>query len=176
MAADDVGTVVMTHLHSDHASGISQFPDATFVLSDAEWTAAAAGGGRQGYLHHQFDHAFDYRLVDFGGPAADSFATFGRALDLFGDGSVRLVSTPGHTPGHLSVVLRLTGRELLLTADAAYTMRTIAETALPYRMDDEHFFRRSLREIQLYLERTPTAIVIPGHDMARWEELETIYT
>jgi len=45
---DDVRTVVMTHLHADHASGISQFPDATFVLSEAEWRAAASGGPRQG--------------------------------------------------------------------------------------------------------------------------------
>jgi len=166
----------MTHLHSDHASGISQFPGATFVLSDAEWRAAAAGGARQGYRHHQFDHAFDYRLIDFDGPGADSVATFGRGVDLFGDGSIRLVSTPGHSAGHLSVVLRLTGRELLLTGDAAYTMRTIADTALPHIMVDEHFSSRSLREIQLYIERTPTAVVIPGHDMARWEELETVYT
>ncbi len=43
-------------------------------------------------------------------------------------------------------------------------------------MVDEHFSSRSLREIQLYIERTPTAVVIPGHDMARWEELEEVYT
>jgi glyoxylase-like metal-dependent hydrolase (beta-lactamase superfamily II) len=176
LEADNVSTVVMTHLHGDHASGISQFPAATFVLSEPEWRAAAAGGGAQGYQHHHFDHAFDYRLLDFEGEAADSFATFGRAIDLFGDGSIRLVSTPGHSTGHQSVVLRLTGRELLLTGDAAYTMRTIAETAVPHRMADEHFFRRSLREIQLYAERTPTAVIIPGHDMARWEELEPLYT
>jgi glyoxylase-like metal-dependent hydrolase (beta-lactamase superfamily II) len=174
--AGEIGTVVLTHLHGDHASGIAQFPGATFVVSDAEWKAAASGGARQGYLHGQFDHAFDYRLVDFDGPEADSFATFGRALDLFGDGSVRLLSTPGHTAGHMSVVLRLTGRELLLTADAAYTMRTIDETALPHRMEDEHFFRRSLREIQLYRERTPTALVIPGHDLALWETLDPVLT
>ena len=173
---DAVRTVVMTHLHSDHASGISQFPDATFVVSAAEWQAAASGGQLQGYQRHQFDHAFDYRLIDFDSAEADSFATFGRGLDLFGDGSVRLVSTPGHTKGHLSVILRLVGRELLLTGDAAYTMRTIADTALPYRMEDEHFFTRSLREIQLYAERTPTAVIIPGHDMQRWEELEAVYT
>ncbi len=176
LAAGDVRTVVMTHLHGDHASGISQFPAATFVLTEAEWQAAASGGGRQGYLHHQFDHAFDYRLLDYEGPRADSFATFGRSLDLFGDGSVRLVSTPGHSAGHQSVVVRLMGRELLLTGDAAYTMRTITDTALPHRMADEHFFRRSLREIQLYAERTPTAVIVPGHDMDRWENLKAVYT
>jgi N-acyl homoserine lactone hydrolase len=171
----DVGTVVLTHLHSDHASGISQFPDATFVLSTSEWEAAAEGGVTDGYVKRQFDHAFDYRLLDFESDAADSFASFGRSLDLFGDGSVRIVFTPGHTPGHCSVVLRLSGRELLLTSDAAYTERTITETALPYRMADEHRFRRSLREIQLYIEQRPDALVVPGHDMAAFRRLDSIY-
>ena len=167
--------VVMTHLHSDHASGISQFPDATFVVSDREWDAAGEGGQLGGYFPRQFDHAFDWRLLDFEGEDADSFATFGRAFDLFGDGSVRLVFTPGHTAGHLSVVLRLKDREALIAGDAIYTMRTLRESALPSRMEDEHLFRRSLREIQLYAKETPDAVIVPGHDMERWSELEPAY-
>ncbi len=120
----DVDVVVMTHLHSDHASGIAEYPESTFVVSAAEWEAAGSGGRMQGYWGRQFDHAFEWRTVDFESPDADSYATFGRSLDLFGDGSVRLVSTPGHTAGHLSVVLRLREREALLTGDAAYTRRT----------------------------------------------------
>jgi N-acyl homoserine lactone hydrolase len=170
-----VGTVVLTHLHSDHASGIAQFPDATFVVSSAEWEAAANGGASDGYIKRQFDHAFDYRLLDFESDAADSFASFGRSLDLFGDGSVRLVFTPGHSAGHCSVILRLAERDVLLTADAASTRRTIDETALPYKMDDEHRFRRSLREIQLYIEQNPDTLVIPGHDIDAWRRLDAVY-
>lgn len=170
-----VGTVVLTHLHADHASGIAQFPDATFVVSSAEWEAAAGGGATDGYIKRHFDHAFDYRLLDFDSEAADSFASFGRSLDLFGDGSMRIAFTPGHTAGHCSVILRLAERDVLLTADAAYSQRTIAETALPFKMDDEHRFRRSLREIQLYIEQNPDALVIPGHDMAAWRRLDALY-
>jgi len=172
---DDVKTVVLTHLHSDHASGIGQFPDATFVVSSVEWEAAAEGGVTDGYMQRQFDHAFDYRLLDFESDAADSFASFGRSLDLFGDGSVRIVFTPGHTEGHCSVVLRLRERDVLLTGDAAYTQKTIADSALPARMADEHRFRRSLREIQLYIEQNPDALVIPGHDMPAWRRLDSVY-
>lgn len=174
-APEDVRTVVLTHLHSDHASGIAQFPDATFVVSAAEWEAAAEGGMTDGYLRRQFDHAFDYRLLDFESDEADSFASFGRSFDLFGDGSVRIVFTPGHTPGHCSVVLRLRERDVLLTIDAAYTHRTIAETALPQRMADEHRFRRSLREIQLYIEQNPGALVVPGHDLEAFRRLDRVY-
>jgi N-acyl homoserine lactone hydrolase len=172
----DVRVVLLTHLHSDHASGIAQFPDARFLVSSTEWEAASHGGGTtDGYFKRQFDHAFDYRLLDFESDAADSYSTFGRSYDVFGDGSVRMVFTPGHTAGHCSVVLRLKDREALIASDAAYTLRTISDTAVPYRMEDEHRFRRSLREIQRYIEQTPGALVIPGHDMAAWRRLDSVY-
>jgi len=173
---ESVGTIVMTHLHSDHASGISHFPGATFLINAAEWEVARKGRQLDGYIKRQYDHAFDYRLIDFEGPDTSSFATFARALDVFGDGSVRLVSTPGHTEGHLSVVLRLAGREALIAGDAIYTMRTLRDSHLPYKMVDEHRFVRSLREIELYSEQTPDALVIPGHDMTAWRELDSVYT
>jgi glyoxylase-like metal-dependent hydrolase (beta-lactamase superfamily II) len=86
-----------------------------------------------------------------------------------------LVFTPGHTHAHLAVVLRLAGGDALIAADAAYTTRTLPETHLPYKMDDEHHFRRSLREIQLYIEQTPDAVIFPGHDMAHWRTLAPVY-
>jgi N-acyl homoserine lactone hydrolase len=171
-----LGLVIMTHLHVDHASAIADFPEATFLLSRREWEAATEPRGAvRGYVRRQFDHAFDYRLLDFDSAESDSFATFGRSFDVFGDGSVRLVYTPGHTHGHLSVVLRLRGREALVAGDAIYALRTLRESALPYRMADEHLFRRSLREIQLYADQTRDALVIPGHDMAAWDKLDSAY-
>jgi N-acyl homoserine lactone hydrolase len=172
----EVPVVVLTHLHVDHASAISEFPGATFVLDRREWEAA--NGPRpwlRGYHRRQFDHAFDYRLLDFEAPEADSYATFGRSFDLFGDGSVRALATPGHTLGHMSVVVRLRDGEALLCGDAAFTMRTIERSALPYRSEDGHLFRRSLREIQLYRENRPDALVIPGHDAEAWSRLDPVY-
>ena len=159
-----IETVVMTHLHSDHASGIAEFPDARFVVSAQEWEAASKGREIDGYMRRQFDHAFDYRLVDLAGATAGSFATFGRSLDLFGDGSVRLVFTPGHTHGHCAVVLRLDGREALICGDAAYTMRTIEESHLPFKMADEHRFR-ALAERDPAVHRADTGR--GGHPGAR---------
>jgi glyoxylase-like metal-dependent hydrolase (beta-lactamase superfamily II) len=172
-----VRTVVMTHLHLDHASGVSQFPNATFVVSEAEWAAASDGGVRAGYRTRQFDHAFDWRTVDYDGRDVESFAGFGRSVDLFGDGSVRLLSTPGHSIGHQSVVLRLAGgREILLCGDAALRRRAIDDGELPLLCADEHLYRRSLAEIGRYVAQTPDAVVICGHDAEGWAGLREVYS
>ena len=172
----DVRVVVMTHLHVDHASGVAQFPDATFIVTEREWRSATEEKGlTAGYVRRQFDHAFDWRTVDFDGDEVSSFAGFGRTLDLFGDGSVRLAYTPGHTLGHMSVVLRIEGGEFLVAADAAYTMRTLRESVMPYGAHDEHEFRRSLKEVQRYIEQTPSAVVSVGHDLEAFRALKPVY-
>jgi glyoxylase-like metal-dependent hydrolase (beta-lactamase superfamily II) len=173
-SAGDVKVVVMTHLHVDHASAMSEFPDATFVFSSAEWEAAVDGGQLDGYVRRQFDHAFDYRLLDFDGRDADSYSTFGRSFDLLGDGSVRLVFTPGHSLGHLSVVLRTGSREVLLAGDAMFLEETLRERHPPPRLADEHLFRRSLREIELYAREAPDALIVPGHDLDFWQRLPSV--
>jgi glyoxylase-like metal-dependent hydrolase (beta-lactamase superfamily II) len=167
--------VLMTHLHTDHASAISEYPQATFLVSAAEWAAASEQGEFHGYRRRQFDHGFDYRLLDFEGAGAGSFSGFARSFDLFGDGSVRAVYTPGHTRGHMSIVLRTARGEVLVAGDAIYLRRTLADAHLPYRTEDEHVFRRSLREIRQYATETPDALIIPGHDFEAWRELDASY-
>ena len=168
--------VVMTHLHLDHASAMSEFPGATFVFAKQEWEAAIEPRGElRGYRRQQFDHAFDYRTLDFDGPDADSYSTFGRSFDLLGDGSIRVVFTPGHTRGHMSVVLRLGEGELLVAGDAAFTRETLRSGHLPYQLADTHRFKRSLKEIQLYMQHTPDAPVIVGHDLEAFRALREVY-
>jgi len=170
-----IKVVVMTHLHIDHASAVSEFPESTFVVSASEWAAASDHGQLHGYVKRQFDHGFDWRVLDFEGAGAESFSGFARSFDLFGDGSVRAVYTPGHTLGHMSVVLRTERGEVLVAGDAIYLRRTLDDTHLPYRAADEHLFRRSLREIRQYSTETPEALIVPGHDWDAWQELEKVY-
>lgn len=172
-----IRTIVMTHLQVDHASAVSEFPASTFVLSAAEWKAATTGSRPllRGYRPEHYDYAFDYRLVDFDGPRIESYATFGRAFDLFGDGSIRLVYTPGHTLGHLSVVLRLRERDFVIAGDAVYTLRQLEGGPAQPRPHDPHLWRRSLQELQLFHREYPQAVIVAGHDPEQWATLERRY-
>ena len=175
LAPGDIHVVLMTHLHNDHASGISNFSDATFVLSETEWEHAQRPKTIEGYRAAHYDHAFDYTTVDFDAPFIDSYGPFGRTFDLFGDGSVRLVYTPGHSPGHTSVILRLPRRDFVVAGDVAYTWRQLTGGPEPYYVSDRHNWRRSLKEMQAYRKQYPYAIVTPGHDQAFFTQLEEKY-
>lgn len=172
----DVELVFLTHMHFDHTSGMGQFPGATFLLTEFEWDAANGPFSLlHGYVRRHFVRPVEYRSLDFESDHATSYATFGRTLDLFGDGSVRAVFTPGHTHGHMSLVLRTGGPEILVTADALYTRHALETGHLPAHMEDPHLFRRSLREIQIYHRQLPDSVVIPGHDFEAWDELPAVF-
>jgi glyoxylase-like metal-dependent hydrolase (beta-lactamase superfamily II) len=157
--------VVMTHLHYDHLGGSAQFPGAEFLTAGAELDDEPSAG--KGTFAHHREAVTRWRRIDGEGAPHAGFA---RTWDLFGDGAVRLVSTPGHTPGHLSVLLRLAGgRPCLLTVDAAYARRTIDERLVPLLCPDVRAYLRSLDELLAYVAAEPEAIVVCGHDPDRWE-------
>jgi N-acyl homoserine lactone hydrolase len=174
--AGDIKLVVMTHMHMDHASAISDFTAATYVLGEGEWASFSARRPTfRGYVHSQGKHAVDYREVVYDTRLASSYSTFGRSFDLFGDGSLRLVYTPGHSAGHQSLIARLRDRELLIAGDAIYFLDTLEHERRGLFLDDEHNWRRSLREIQLYRRDKPGAVIIPSHDEAVWREIPETY-
>jgi len=169
--------IVMTHMHFDHAGGVAQFPKATFAVSEQEWRVANDKGIMQGYHRNYYHPEFAWRSIDYDGEEVVSDESFAKSADLFGDGSVRLVFTPGHSMGHQSLILRLAGgQECLLCGDAACEIATIRDTVIPTIMADEQLFRRSLLELRQYLEPRPTAVVIPGHDPEAWADLAEVYS
>ncbi len=175
---NEVPVVVMTHLHSDHASAVSEFPNSTFVVSESEWEAAATGPRPtlNGYRRSQLDYAFDYRTIDFDRANIDSYASFGRTFDLFGDGSIHLAFTPGHTAGHMSVICRLKKEDFVIGGDAMYVLAQLSgEAPLPPRPGDAHNFRRSLQELRLFHGQFPNAVITPGHDPEFYAGLNQSY-
>ncbi len=172
----EVKVVIMTHMHMDHASAISDFTEATYVLGQGEWGAFSASRSTfKGYVKKHAALAVEFREVGYDRPTIGSYSTFGNSFDLFGDGSVRLVYTPGHTEGHQSVIVRLKGREALLAGDAIYFLDTLDHERRGFFLADEHTWRRSLREVQLYRRENPDALVIPSHDDQLWARLEPRY-
>ena len=174
----EIPVVVMTHLHMDHTSAISEFPNSTFVVSEAEWRFASGSGGsaQNGYRRSHFDYAFEYRSVDFNRDNIDSYASFGRTFDLFGDGTIRLAFLPGHSPGHMAVICRLAKRDFVIGGDCLYLLDQLdGSVPGPPRSHDAHNLRRSLQELRLFHRQFPDAVITPGHDPDFYARAEQRY-
>jgi glyoxylase-like metal-dependent hydrolase (beta-lactamase superfamily II) len=75
----------------------------------------------------------------------------------------------------MSVVVRTARGEVLIAGDAIYLRRTLDEQRPPFRVEDEHLFMRSLRELRQYSRETPDAVIVPGHDWEDWQTLADSY-
>jgi glyoxylase-like metal-dependent hydrolase (beta-lactamase superfamily II) len=158
LAPDDVRYVANSHLHFDHCGGNEFFPRATFLVQRPELEAARRPGGVPGYSPSpvDFDHPLEYQMVD-------------GEHDVFGDGTVILLPTYGHTPGHQSLWIRAgKGAQLVSAADACYTRENMDRDVLPTILWDAAVMRESLATLRTLRDRG--AATFYGHDPAQWAE------
>lgn len=141
--------VVLTHLHFDHAGGLALIPPSVpVVVQRAEWEA----GHDRTAVERNFFQPRDYA----DGPA--NLVLVDGDNDLLGDGSIELLVTPGHTPGHQSVRIG----DVVIGADVAHYAGVLDDHRFPAFGDDSDAQARSaerLREL-----RDAGLRVQPGHD------------
>ncbi len=111
-----VTTVIATHLHRDHISGVADFPNAELVCSARELETFRAKRG-VGYEPRDLERGGRLRPVLLSGSPSYGFPS---SLDLLGDGSVVLLDAPGHTSGHVAVALRGRSGTFVHVGDAVY--------------------------------------------------------
>jgi glyoxylase-like metal-dependent hydrolase (beta-lactamase superfamily II) len=169
---NDVERVVLTHLHVDHTSGLRLLPNASFICTRQEWSGAHRPlAFARGYVTHHLPPKAKVQLVDFE-TDGEPYDVFPRTIDLAGDGTIRLLHTPGHTSGHQSVHLRLNdGRTVVLVGDAAYTTRSIRDQLLPVITADDGASLDSLRRLAAFARSHPDASLVPSHDPHAWHRL-----
>lgn len=126
----DVRTIVLSHLHLDHPSGLPNFKgisSCSVYVDGEELKAAMAPFSRlKGYIK---SHLKDINLKTI--QYNTSLAPFSQVCDLFGDSSILLVRTPGHTPGHISAVVNLEEGPMFLTFDAIHRKANLDEEIPP---------------------------------------------
>ena len=148
---EDVKTVIMTHLHTDHAGGLHHFPKSEVLVSDLELKLATGFAGRlRGYLPNRWPTWLAPRPIQFG---AVPHGPFVRSCPVTSDGRIAIVSTPGHTPGHVSVIVDDDELSYFLAGDTSYSQQTLVEQKVDGVSPSETLSKSTLRTILRYAEQ-----------------------
>jgi glyoxylase-like metal-dependent hydrolase (beta-lactamase superfamily II) len=148
---DEVGIVILSHLHFDHVGGLAQLPNARVIVQADEWAAGFDADLAAANTFNPADFNLGHDVVNVDGEH-----------DVFGDGRIVCIPTPDHTPGHQSLRVRLSDREVVLCADCAYFGETLDGGPLPPIGHDHEAQAESL--VRLRAMRAAGATLIPGHD------------
>jgi glyoxylase-like metal-dependent hydrolase (beta-lactamase superfamily II) len=149
----DIKAMAVSHTHPDHIGNVEMFPTAMLYVQKAEYAWPAADNKPRFKPEHpvtqlEGDH------------------------DVFGDGSVTILSTPGHTPGHQSLKVKLprTG-EIVLSGDAAHFKSNWENRRVPVTNTSKEQTVASMEKIFGVLEKDKAQLWI-NHDKAQRDSLK----
>ena len=161
ISPEDVRTVIITHLHTDHAGGLHHFPRSRIFVADGEYKNALGLWGKlNGYLPHRWPKWFAPLPIPF---RPTAFGGFAKSFPVTTAGDVVVVPTPGHTPNHVSVIVNTGGLDYFLAGDTTYTERQLLERRSDGVSTKPKVTVATIGRICDYLSSTPT-VYLPSHD------------
>ncbi|MGH3797761.1 MAG: N-acyl homoserine lactonase family protein [Pseudonocardiaceae bacterium] len=174
-ALDDVHTAVLSHLHQDHIGGLPLLNKADVVVSQQEWdTVHKPLAKARGFLrsHIELPGLHWKRIV--AEPLADpALLPFSDGHDLFDDGSIMLLPTPGHTPGSLSMLVRRPGHApLLMVGDLTYDTDLLVAGKVP-GVGNKTQMRDAITKVNTLRHTMPDLTVLAAHDPGAAARLHT---
>jgi glyoxylase-like metal-dependent hydrolase (beta-lactamase superfamily II) len=153
--ADAVDRIILTHLHTDHCGwvehhGMVTFPNATIHVGEADWNhyVRDANGGRS--------RAEKLRIVE------ERVEIIDRDLTTIAPG-ITTRATPGHTPGHTSLVISSGGERLIVLGDALHCPAQLTETEWQFLYDADPTLAKNSRAALLVEAEAPNTALLPCH-------------
>jgi glyoxylase-like metal-dependent hydrolase (beta-lactamase superfamily II) len=159
---DQIKYVGISHYHADHTGQVSSFPNATLLIGQGDWEQISSPKPPEGVNYKPFE-AWVKGESKVEPVALDK--------DVFGDGTVIMLATPGHTPGHHSLLVKLpqTGA-VLITGDAAHFRENLATDGVPSFNFDRAKTVASLERIKAIAANLHATVIIQ-HDARDVEKL-----
>jgi glyoxylase-like metal-dependent hydrolase (beta-lactamase superfamily II) len=170
----DVSKVILSHLHQDHIGGLAEFYGASIYVSQTEWATLA---GRDALLNGLMRNHIELPGLNWKRftpePASDrGLEPFTASYDLFGDGSLVLIPTPGHTPGSVSLIVRQPGKPTLaIVGDLTFSKDLLESDHVP-GAGSRGQLQETTAKIKQLRHNLGGLVVLATHDPAAAAQLE----
>ena len=164
----DIGRVAISHTHGDHIGNMALFPSATVLMQRAEYSWIHSPNGPNDNVNQLM--ALARKLL--GTPK--KLQLIDGDTDVFGDGSVTLLATPGHTPGHQSLLVHLKSSGfIMLSGDVVHLQGNFVKNIVPSLNTDKAASIASMARIRQLIE-TYNATFFINHDKSQTDQLRLL--
>jgi N-acyl homoserine lactone hydrolase len=164
----DINYVALSHTHGDHIGNVGLFPNSTVLMQRAEYTWISSPDGSNDNVNQL--KALARKL--FGAPK--HLKLLDGDTDVFGDASVTLVSTPGHTPGHQSLLVHLQNSGfIILSGDVVHLEENFEKNTVPTLNTDKATSIASMDRIRRMIATYKAKLFI-NHDKAQSDTLRVL--
>jgi glyoxylase-like metal-dependent hydrolase (beta-lactamase superfamily II) len=160
-----VTAVFLTHLHFDHTDGLYHFPATPVYLHTQEWQHP------HGALPKLYPPWFKPTLLDLGA----SCGPFKKARFLTKQQDIALVHTPGHTPGHCSILVKTDTCHILFAGDICYTETQLIQENFPANLASQQQAKQTYAAVKAYAHAYPL-VFLPTHDPDAAQRLSALQT
>lgn len=162
--ATDIPTVVLSHLHSDHAGGLDDiYGSAKIYTSPAHWKSFKHPfhATVEGANPRAWPNGFLPTMLEATGPAIGPWET---SYPITADGKIVAVDTPGHVPGHVSLIVFSDNVTYFLCGDAAYSLDLLDKELVDGINSEPLVALDSMRKIKQFCHERDV-VVLPSHDL-----------
>jgi N-acyl homoserine lactone hydrolase len=168
LKADDITYVAVSHTHGDHIGNVSLFPNSTILIQRAEYTWISSPDGTNDNVNQLKTLA--RKLL--GTPK--KLQSVDGDTDVFGDGSVTLISTPGHTPGSQSLLVHLKNAGfIILSGDVVHLEENFEKNVVPSLNTDKAASIASMDKVRRMIATYQAKLFI-NHDKAQSDTLRLL--
>jgi glyoxylase-like metal-dependent hydrolase (beta-lactamase superfamily II) len=167
-APANVTTAVISHLHQDHIGGVSELPHADLLVSADEWRSLHRPMAElRGLLRSHIELPdLEWIPIEFTGLDDPALRPFTVGHDVFGEGSLVILPTPGHTPGSMSMLIRRTdGPSVLLAGDLTYDVHAF-ERGVSGGVGSRRQLRKTRTKVLGLRSHHPGLPILAAHDPA----------
>jgi N-acyl homoserine lactone hydrolase len=164
----DITYVALSHTHGDHIGNVGLFPNSTILMQRVEYTWISSPDGTNDNVNQL--KALARKLL--GTPK--QLQLLDGDTDVFGDGSVTLISTPGHTPGHQSLLVHLKNSGfIILSGDVAHSEENLEKDVVPSINTDKAASIASMDRVRRMMATYQAKLFI-NHDKAQSDMLKLL--
>jgi len=156
----DIKTIIFTHLHGDHIGGLKHFQHYEIFVAEEEYKMATSKKGpSNGYFPKNWSTWFKPNLISY----VDGVeGVFTKSQKITKDGAILVVSTPGHSVGHQSILVKSPNKTVFVGGDLTYNLdtleREIADVVLMNKAA-----KQTVKTVKQYVQSTPS-IYLSSHD------------